>query len=98
MATCSYCQREMTSAVSCTVEVLHRRGVPVRQIPHGAEHVPRSWGPRSLDRVAVGLMRSATAPGRRRPRLKCSRRPGHSAGVAARHGARHAGASHDSVT
>jgi hypothetical protein len=47
MAICSFCNREMTDTVSCTVEVLHRRGVPVPQIPYGAEHHSRSWGPRA---------------------------------------------------
>jgi hypothetical protein len=46
MAICSFCQLEMHDAVSCTVSVLHQRGVPVPQIPYGAEHHPRAWGPR----------------------------------------------------
>jgi hypothetical protein len=46
MAICHFCNLEMLDTVSCTVSVLHQRGVPVPQIPYGAEYHPRSWGPR----------------------------------------------------
>jgi hypothetical protein len=40
MAICSWCEREMTTASSCTVSVLHRDGSPIRMIPWGKE---RGW-------------------------------------------------------
>jgi hypothetical protein len=46
MAVCEFCQREMTDAASCAVEVLHQQGVPVAQIRYGDEYHPPSWGAR----------------------------------------------------
>jgi hypothetical protein len=40
MAVCSWCEREMTTAPSCTATVLHREGFPIRMIPWGKE---RGW-------------------------------------------------------
>jgi len=37
MAVCSWCEREMTTASSCTAVVLHRDGTPIRMIPWGKE-------------------------------------------------------------
>lgn len=37
MAVCTWCEREMTAAVSCSVQELHRGGVPVRMVPWGRE-------------------------------------------------------------
>lgn len=37
MAVCHWCEREMTSASSCTVTVLHRGGEPVDMIRWGRE-------------------------------------------------------------
>ena len=37
MAICTWCDREMTTARSCAVEVLHRAGRPVPMIRWGAE-------------------------------------------------------------
>lgn len=40
MAICNFCDQEMTVAKSCTVEVLHRDGVPVRM-----PRATRAWSP-----------------------------------------------------
>lgn len=37
MAICQYCKREMLSAPSCSVEVLHRNGKPFRLPRYGEE-------------------------------------------------------------
>ena len=37
MAVCTWCQREMRKAASCTVTVLHRGGMPVEMTRWGAE-------------------------------------------------------------
>jgi hypothetical protein len=40
MAICTWCEREMTSKVTCTVSTLHRSGTVVEMIPWGRE---RGW-------------------------------------------------------
>jgi hypothetical protein len=37
MATCAWCEQEMTTAVSCTVTALHRAGATMGLVPWGAE-------------------------------------------------------------
>ncbi len=37
MALCAWCEREMTTADSCTIEVMHRAGAPVAMIAWGDE-------------------------------------------------------------
>lgn len=37
MAVCSWCQREMRTAASCSVEELHQNGVPIPMVPWGRE-------------------------------------------------------------
>lgn len=44
MAICTWCDREMGTAPSCTVNVLHQRGVAVEMVRYGAE-VWRRWRP-----------------------------------------------------
>ena len=48
MATCHWCDREMTTADSCTVEVLHREGEPVPMI-RWPQRTGRSTGRRCGD-------------------------------------------------
>lgn len=40
MAVCTWCDNEMTTGASCSVEVLHRGGTPVAMLPWGSE---RGW-------------------------------------------------------
>lgn len=56
MATCAWCDQEMTTAESCTVELLHRDGRPVAAVRFGKE--PRGW--RSGERCGdCGVVRGA---------------------------------------
>jgi len=42
MALCTWCQREMTTAMSCTVDAFHRSGRRLAMIPFGRESGPRT--------------------------------------------------------
>lgn len=45
MAVCGWCDQEMTTNVSCSVEFLHRDGVPVAMVPWGQERGWQASGP-----------------------------------------------------
>jgi hypothetical protein len=44
VAVCTWCDREMLTAPTCTVGVLHQRGVPVDMVRYGGEFW-RKWRP-----------------------------------------------------
>ena len=37
MAICQFCEREMTTASTCSVEAMHRDGVRIEMLPNGTE-------------------------------------------------------------
>lgn len=40
MAVCTWCQREMTEHVSCSIADLHVEGVPIRRLPYRGRSSP----------------------------------------------------------
>ena len=54
MATCRWCYEEMTTSVSCSVESMHREGVPVAMVRWGNERRWRARGRCGDCGVALG--------------------------------------------
>ena len=54
MAVCSWCFAEMMTAQSCTVDAMHRQGVPVPMIPCGREF---GWPPATMRCGDCGVAR-----------------------------------------